>query len=162
MLLRWIDTYPIVSIEDPLSENDDEAMARFTAAVGDTIEVVADDFICTSANRIQEVSTAGACNTALIKPNQAGTLTETKAAFEAAQRAGWESIVSARSGGTEDTTIVDLTIGWGAKQLKVGSFARSERMAKWNKGIRIAEYLNQGGGKLAPRESFPWGASLLN
>lgn len=158
MLLNWIDTYPIVSIEDPLSENDDEAMARFTAAVGDTIEVVADDFICTSAKRIQEVSTAGACNTALIKPNQAGTLTETKAAFEAAKRAGWESIVSARSGETEDTTIVDLAIGWGAKQLKVGSFARSERMAKWNKGLRIAEHLNQGGGKLAPRESFPWGA----
>ena len=158
MLLRWIDTYPIVSIEDPLSENDDQAMANFTAAVGDSIEVVADDFICTSAQRIQEVSTIGACNTALIKPNQVGTLTETKAAFESAQRAGWESIVSARSGETEDTTIVDLAIGWGAKQLKVGSFARSERMAKWNEGLRIAEYLGQGGGKLAPRESFPWGA----
>jgi len=158
ILLEWIETYPIVSIEDPLSENDDQAMAKFTAAVGNNIEVVADDFICTSAKRICEVSAFGACNTALIKPNQAGTLTETKAALDAAREAGWEVIVSARSGETEDTTIVDLAIGWGVKQLKVGSFARSERMAKWNKGLRIAELLNQDGGKLAPRKSFPWGA----
>jgi enolase len=158
MLLRWINDYPIVSIEDPLSETDDQAMARFTAAVGNKVEVVADDFICTSANRIREVATIEACNTALIKPNQAGTLTETKAAFEAARAAGWESIVSARSGETEDTTIVDLAIGWGVKQLKVGSFARSERMAKWNAGLRIAESLGQDGGTLAPRETFPWGS----
>ncbi|MEQ8954188.1 MAG: phosphopyruvate hydratase [Porticoccaceae bacterium] len=158
MLLGWIETYPIVSIEDPLSENDDQAMAKFTAAVGEKIEVVADDFICTSARRIHEVSAIGACNTALIKPNQAGTLTETKAALDAAREVGWEAIISARSGETEDTTIVDLAIGWGVKQLKVGSFARSERMAKWNAGLRIAEILNQGGGKLAPRKSFPWGA----
>ncbi|MEQ9566084.1 MAG: enolase C-terminal domain-like protein, partial [Pseudomonadales bacterium] len=157
-LLGWIETYPIVSIEDPLSENDDQAMAKFTAAVGEKIEVVADDFICTSARRIHEVSAIGACNTALIKPNQAGTLTETKAALDAAREVGWEAIISARSGETEDTTIVDLAIGWGVKQLKVGSFARSERMAKWNAGLRIAEILNQGGGKLAPRKSFPWGA----
>jgi len=157
MLLHWVETYPIVSIEDPLGETDDQAMARFTAAVGKNVEVVADDFICTSANRIQEVATIGACNTALIKPSQAGTLTETKAALEASREAGWESIVSARSGETEDTTIVDLAIGWGVKQLKVGSFARSERMAKWNAGLRIAESIGQGGGKLAPRESFPWG-----
>lgn len=157
MLLHWVETYPIVSIEDPLGETDDQAMARFTAAVGKNVEVVADDFICTSANRIQEVATISACNTALIKPNQAGTLTETKAALQASREAGWESIVSARSGETEDTTIVDLAIGWGVKQLKVGSFARSERMAKWNAGLRIAESIGQGGGKLAPRESFPWG-----
>ena len=157
MLLRWLDDYPIVSIEDPLAEDDTEGMARFTRAAGDRVEVVADDFICTTAARIESAAAAGACNTALIKPNQVGTLTETRAAFDAAQSAGWESIVSARSGETEDTTIVHLAVGWGAKQLKVGSFARSERMAKWNEGLRIAEVLGQGGGLLAPRASFPWG-----
>ena len=157
MLIKWIDRYPIVAIEDPVSEDDSEAMVKFTAAAGDKVEVVADDFICTSATRIQDAAAMGACNTALIKPNQAGTLTETREAFEASRKAGWESIVSARSGETEDTTIVHLAVGWGVKQLKVGSFARSERMAKWNEGLRVAESLGQGGGFIAPRKSFPWG-----
>ena len=157
MLLGWIDRYPIVAIEDPLGEDDTSAMAKFTKAAGDKIEVVADDFVCTSATRIQAAAAEGACNTALIKPNQAGTLSETKAALDASREAGWEAIVSARSGETEDTTIVHLAVGWGVKQLKVGSFARSERMAKWNEGLRIAESLGQGGGRIAPRKSFPWG-----
>jgi len=157
MLLGWLERYPIVAIEDPLGEDDAAAMASFTAAAGGAVEVVADDFICTTAARIGEAAAMGACNTALIKPNQAGTLTETRAALEAARAAGWEAIVSARSGETEDTTIVHLAVGWGVKQLKVGSFARSERMAKWNEGLRIAESLGQGGGRLAPRASFPWG-----
>ena len=156
MLLHWIGHYPIVAIEDPLAEDDTETMAKFTAAAGDKIEVVADDFVCTSANRIQAAAAAGACNTALIKPNQAGTLSETRAALEASREAGWESIVSARSGETEDTTIVHLGVGWGVKQLKVGSFARSERMAKWNEGLRIAESLGQGSGRMASRKRFPW------
>lgn len=157
MLLRWIESYPIVAIEDPVAEDDVAAMAKFTVAAGDRVEIVADDFICTSASRIEAAASAGACNTALIKPNQAGTLTETRAALEAARQAGWESIVSARSGETEDTTIVHLAIGWGAKQLKVGSFARSERMAKWNEGLRIAEALGQPAGQIMPRDRFPWG-----
>jgi enolase len=157
MLLRWLERYPIVAIEDPLGEDDGAALARFTAAAGDGVQVVADDFICTTAARIQNAAAQGACNTALIKPNQAGTITETKAALDAARQTGWGSIVSARSGETEDTTIVHLAVGWGVKQLKVGSFARSERMAKWNEGLRIAERLGQGGGHLAARASFPWG-----
>ena len=157
MLLGWIDRYPIVAIEDPLGEDDTDAMAKFTAAAGDKIEVIADDFVCTSAARIHAAAAAGACNTALIKPNQAGTLSETKAALDASRKAGWEAIVSARSGESEDTTIVHLAVGWGVKQLKVGSFARSERMAKWNEGLRIAESLGPDGGILAPRPSFPWG-----
>ncbi|WP_426415483.1 phosphopyruvate hydratase [Aestuariirhabdus sp. LZHN29] len=157
MLLRWIERYPIVAIEDPLGEDDPEAMAAFTAAAGDKVEVIADDFICTSASRIEEAHRGGACNTALIKPNQVGTLTETKAALDRSRQLGWESIVSARSGETEDTTIVHLAVGWGVKQLKVGSFSRSERMAKWNEGLRVAETLGQQGGRLAPRKSFPWG-----
>jgi enolase len=157
MLLRWLERYPIVSIEDPLAEHDSDAMAKFTAAAGNGVEVVADDFICTSASRIADAAARGACNTALIKPNQVGTLSETRAAFEASLSANWDSIVSARSGETEDTTIVHLAVGWGALQLKVGSFARSERMAKWNEGLRIAESLGQDGGILPPRSSFPWG-----
>ena len=157
MLLGWLERYPVVSIEDPLGEDDAEGLARFTTAAGPGIEVVADDFICTDAQRIREGAAAGACNTALIKPNQAGTLSEALAALDAARAAGWESIVSARSGESEDVTIVHLAVGWGTKQLKVGSFARSERMAKWNEGLRIAEALGQRGGRLAPRSSFPWG-----
>ena len=107
--------------------------------------------------RIEDGAKIGACNTALIKPNQVGTLSETKAAFDAARAAGWESIVSARSGETEDVTIVHLAVGWGAKQIKVGSFSRSERMAKWNEGLRVAETLGQSGGYLASKASFPWG-----
>ena len=157
MLLQWIASYPIVAIEDPLGEEDTDAMVKFTAAAGDKVEVVADDFVCTSATRIQDAASKKACNTALIKPNQAGTLSETSAALEASRKVGWESIVSARSGETEDTTIVHLAIGWGVKQLKVGSFARSERMAKWNEGLRIAESLGQDGGRIPHRESFHWG-----
>ena len=155
MLLSWLARYPIVAIEDPLAEDDPEAMVRFTAAAGDGVQVVADDFICTSAERIAAAAGIGACNTALIKPNQAGTLTETKAALDASREAGWGSIVSARSGETEDVTIVHLAVGWGAKQLKVGSFARSERMAKWNEGLRVAEVL--GDAALPPRSAFRWG-----
>lgn len=157
MLLNWIERYPIIAIEDPLGEDDNDAMSRFTEAAGSKIEVIADDFICTTAARIENAAAIGACNTALIKPNQAGTLTESKAALNAARAAGWEAVVSARSGETEDVTIVHLAVGWGVKQLKVGSFTRSERMAKWNEGLRIAEQLNQDGGLLPARSSFPWG-----
>lgn len=155
MLLNWLERYPIVSIEDPLAEDDDAAMARFTSAAGDRVQVVADDFICTDATRIESAAAAGACNTALIKPNQAGTLSEARAALEAARAAGWQAIVSARSGETEDVTIVHLAVGWGVDQLKVGSFSRSERMAKWNEGIRIADYLPTQR-NLPPRRDFPW------
>ncbi len=156
MLLNWIDHYPIVAIEDPLAEDDDIAMARFTKAVGNRVEVIADDFICTSASRISKAAAMGACNTALIKPNQVGTLTEARAALDMARATGWESIVSARSGESEDIIIVHLAVGWGVKQLKVGSFSRSERMAKWNEGLRIADALNQEGGILFARNTFPW------
>jgi enolase len=157
MLLGWLARYPIVAIEDPLGEDDAAGLRKFTAAAGGRVEVVADDFICTNASRITGAAATGACNTALIKPNQAGTVSETRAALDAARAAGWQSIVSARSGETEDVSVVHLAVGWGAKQLKVGSFARSERMAKWNEGLRIAEALGQTGGNLPPRASFPWG-----
>ena len=157
MLAGWLKRYPVVAIEDPLGEDDVEGMAAFTDRAGAGVQVVADDFICTDASKVRAAEAAGACNTALIKPNQAGTLTETYLALQAARDAGWDAIVSARSGETEDVTIVHLAVGWGVKQLKVGSFARSERMAKWNEGLRLAEALGQGEGALAPRSAFPWG-----
>jgi len=141
MLISWIDRYPIVSIEDPLAEHDAEGLRRFTQAVGERVQIVGDDFLVTNAERVRAAAGQGACNAVLIKPNQAGTITEAKAALDMAREAGWGAIVSARSGETEDVTIVHLAVGWGALQLKVGSFARSERMAKWNEGLRIEEAL---------------------
>ena len=156
LLLGWLDRYPIVSVEDPLAEDDPDGMAKFTAAAGDRVQIVGDDFLVTDAARVREAAAAGACNALLVKPNQAGTLTETRAAFEAARAAGFGAIVSARSGETEDVTIVHLAVGWGAWQLKVGSFARSERMAKWNEGLRIADALGDAA-CLPPKHVFPWG-----
>ncbi|MBV9967541.1 MAG: phosphopyruvate hydratase [Alphaproteobacteria bacterium] len=153
MLIGWLDKYPIVSIEDPLGENDAEGLRRFTAAVGDKVQIVGDDFLVTNAERVRNAAAIGACNAVLVKPNQAGTVTEAKAALDAAHAAGWGAIVSARSGETEDVTIVHLAVGWGAGQLKVGSFARSERMAKWNEALRIEE-------ALGARARFAGGAPL--
>jgi enolase len=140
LLWSWLARYPIVSIEDPLAEDDVVGLKRFTAAAPG-VQVVGDDFLVTRAGRVSEAAAAGACNAVLIKPNQAGTVTETKAALDAGKRAGWGTIVSARSGETEDVTIAHLAVGWDAGQIKVGSFARSERMAKWNELIRIEEAL---------------------
>lgn len=140
-LLRWVERYPIRMIEDPMAEDDPAGFARFTAAVKGRVQVVADDLVVTSARRVADMAGRGAGTTALIKPNQAGTLTETRAALDAARRAGWGAIVSARSGESEDVTIAHLAVGWGVGQFKVGSFTRSERMAKWNEMLRIEEAL---------------------
>ncbi len=145
LLLRWCERYPVASIEDPLAEDDPAAFARFTAAVGSRLQVVGDDFLVSDAALLQEAAAAGAANTVLLKPNQRGTLSETRRCWDAAREAGYAAIVSARSGETEDTTIVDLAIGWDVGQLKVGSFARSERMAKWNEALRIEQRLGAQG-----------------
>jgi enolase len=141
LLVTWIDAYPIVSMEDPFAENDIEGMRAFTARCGHRIQIVGDDFLVTDAARIREAARSGCCNAALLKPNQIGTVSETLAAWRAAQAEGWGAIVSARSGESEDVSIVHLAVGWGVPQLKVGSFARSERMAKWNEALRIEEQL---------------------
>ncbi|MEY4123978.1 MAG: hypothetical protein RL770_559 [Pseudomonadota bacterium] len=141
MLLRWVGKYPIVSIEDPLAEDDSVGFARFTKAIGHRLQIVGDDFLVSNSNLIREAAKLGAANTVLLKPNQRGTLSETLEAWKVAQELGYSAIVSARSGETEDTTIVDLAIGWNVGQLKVGSFARSERMVKWNHALRIEEQL---------------------
>jgi len=141
MLLRWVEKYPIVSIEDPLAEDDSVGFARFTKAIGHRLQIVGDDFLVSNSSLIREAANLGAANTVLLKPNQRGTLSETLGAWKVAQELGYSAIVSARSGETEDTTIVDLAIGWNVGQLKVGSFARSERMVKWNHALRIEEQL---------------------
>jgi len=139
MLLDWIDRYPIASIEDPLAEDDRDGWIAFTRAAGARIQIIGDDYLTTNAARVRAAASHGACNAVLIKPNQAGTVTETFAALSAGRTAGFATIVSARSGETEDVSIVHLAVGWNAGQLKVGSFARSERMAKWNEALRIEE-----------------------
>ncbi|MCO5129916.1 MAG: phosphopyruvate hydratase [Xanthobacteraceae bacterium] len=141
MLGRWCAAYPIISIEDPVAEDDAEGFVAFTRAHGDRCQVIGDDFLVTNAARVQKAAADEAATAVLIKPNQAGTVTETRAALEAGKALGLGTIVSARSGETEDTTIVDLAVGWDAGQLKVGSFSRSERMAKWNACLRIEEML---------------------
>ena len=141
MLLRWVEKYPIVSIEDPLAEDDSVGFSRFTKAIGHRLQIVGDDFLVSNSSLIREAANLGAANTVLLKPNQRGTLSETLQAWRVAQELGYSAIVSARSGETEDTTIVDLAIGWNVGQLKVGSFARSERMVKWNHALRIEEQL---------------------
>ena len=140
MLLRWLDAYPIVSVEDPFAEQDHEAMRAFTKAAGARVQIVGDDLFVTSAARLDPAL----ANCVLLKPNQVGTVSETLACWNAAKDKGMRAIVSARSGETEDVSIVHLAVGWGVSQLKVGSFSRSERMAKWNEGLRIEEAL---GGK---------------
>ncbi|HXX13016.1 MAG TPA: phosphopyruvate hydratase [Burkholderiales bacterium] len=158
VVLDWIRRFPIVSVEDPMAEDDPEGMARFTAAVGARVQVVGDDFLVTNAELVEQAARGHACNAVLIKPNQAGTVTETRAAFEAGHRAGFGTVISARSGESEDVSIVHLCVGWDAGQLKVGSFARSERMAKWNEGLRIEQALG-GAARFAGREVLP-GPSL--
>lgn len=141
VLLDWVARYPILSIEDPVAEDDRDGMIAFTAAVGDRVQVIGDDYLVTHAGRVDAAAGDRACNAVLIKPNQAGTISETLAALQAAKRHRMGTIVSARSGETEDVMISHLSVGWNAGQLKVGSFARSERMAKWNELLRIEEAL---------------------
>ncbi|MBU6273025.1 MAG: phosphopyruvate hydratase [Betaproteobacteria bacterium] len=157
LLGDWLEAYPIVSIEDPLAEDDPAGMAEFTRLHGNRVQIIGDDFLVTSAARIAQAAALPACNCALIKPNQAGTVTETRAALEAARQAGWSTVISARSGETEDVAIAHLAVGWNAGQLKVGSFARSERMAKWNECLRIAEALGPSA-RFAGRGALPPGA----
>ena len=153
LLLGWVARYPIVSVEDPVAEDDAAGFRKFTAATAERVQVIGDDFLVTNAARVRAAAERREVTAVLIKPNQAGTLTETKAALDAARAGGLAAIVSARSGETEDVTIVHLAVGWDAGQLKVGSFTRSERMAKWNEALRIEE-------ALGASASFAGGAAL--
>ena len=138
---RWIDEYPIVSIEDGLAEDDWDGWAKLTAAIGDRCQLVGDDIFVTNTERLARGIESGIGNAILIKVNQIGTLSETLEAIEMARAAGYLSVISHRSGETEDTFIADLAVGTGAGQIKTGSASRTDRVAKYNQLLRIEEQL---------------------
>jgi enolase len=138
-----VDEYPIVSIEDPLQEDDWDGYVSLTAAIGDKVQIVGDDFFVTNPARLKEGIEKKAANSILVKVNQIGTLTETFDAVEMAHRAGYTSMMSHRSGETEDTTIADLAVALNCGQIKTGAPARSDRVAKYNQLLRIEQELGE-------------------
>lgn len=149
-----IANYPIVSIEDPLQEDDWEGYTKLTAAIGDKVQIVGDDFFVTNPARLAEGIEKKAANALLVKVNQIGTLTETFDAVEMAHRAGYRTMMSHRSGETEDTTIADLAVALNCGQIKTGAPARSERVAKYNQLLRIEQELGDAA-VYAGRSAFP-------
>jgi enolase len=137
----WVARYPIVSLEDGLAEDDWEGWRHLTERLGRTIQLVGDDLLVTNTERIARAIEEDAANSVLIKLNQIGTLTETIGAIDMARAAGWGAMISHRSGETEDTTIADLAVAMGTGQLKTGAPSRSERVAKYNRLLRIEEEL---------------------
>lgn len=137
----WVDQYPILSIEDPMAEDDWEGWALLRRAIGDRVQLIGDDLFTTNRSRIQMGVDRDVANSVLIKLNQIGTVSETLEAIRQTQEAGWLPVISARSGETEDAFIAHLAVATNAGQLKVGSFSRSERMAKWNEVLRIRRHL---------------------
>ncbi|NLZ56704.1 MAG: phosphopyruvate hydratase, partial [Corynebacterium sp.] len=149
-----VDEYPIVSIEDPLQEDDWEGYIALTAAIGDKVQLVGDDFFVTNPVRLKEGIQKKAANSILVKVNQIGTLTETFDAVDMAHRAGYTSMMSHRSGETEDTTIADLAVALNCGQIKTGAPARSDRVAKYNQLLRIEQLLGDAA-VYAGRDAFP-------
>ena len=149
-----IEEYPIVSIEDPLDENDWDGYVNLTREIGDKVQIVGDDFFVTNPQRLREGIDKGAANALLVKVNQIGTLTETFDAVELAHRNGYRTMMSHRSGETEDTTIADLAVALSCGQIKTGAPARSERVAKYNRLLRIEEELDAAA-RYAGRDAFP-------
>jgi len=145
VLCGWVDKYPIISIEDGCSELDWEGSTLLTEKLGSRIQLIGDDLFTTNIDRIKEGISRKACNSVLIKMNQIGSITETLDTIEFTKNAGYLPVISARSGETEDATIVHLAIATNAGQLKVGSVARSERSVKWNETIRMEEVLGSQG-----------------
>jgi enolase len=154
-----LDAYPLVSIEDPLSEDDWDGWVELTTAIGDRVQIVGDDLFVTNPERLEEGIERGAANALLVKVNQIGTLTETLDAVALAHNSGYRTMMSHRSGETEDTTIADLVVAVGSGQIKSGAPARSERVAKYNQLLRIEEALGDAAryaGDLAfPRFAVP-------
>jgi enolase len=133
----WARRHGLVSIEDPLGEDDWDAWRLATSLLGADVQLLGDDLFATSPDRLAHGITAGVANAVLVKPNQAGTLSDAREALELAQREGYATVVSARSGDSEDAWLADLAVGWRSGQIKVGSTQRSERTAKWNRLLRI-------------------------
>ena len=142
-LTELVNKYPIISIEDGMDENDWDGWKLLTEAIGDRVQLVGDDLFVTNVERLERGIAQGVANSILIKGNQIGTLTETIAAVDMAHRAGYTSIMSHRSGETEDNTIADLAVALNTRQIKTGSASRSDRMAKYNQLLRIEEELDE-------------------
>jgi enolase len=136
-----VDAYPIISIEDGMDEDDWDGWKLLTDAIGDRVQLVGDDLFVTNTTRLSRGIEQGIGNSILIKVNQIGTLTETLEAIEMATRAGYTSVISHRSGETEDTTIADIAVATNAGQIKTGSLSRTDRVAKYNQLLRIEEHL---------------------
>ena len=143
LLAGWVDRFPIVSLEDGLAEDDWDGWSALTERLGKSVQLIGDDLFATQITRLRTGIERQSGNAVLIKLNQVGTLTETFDAIALAQQAGFRTVVSARSGETEDATIADLAVATGAGQIKIGSVARSERLAKYNRLLRIEEDLRQ-------------------
>ena len=150
----WVASYPIISIEDGMAEDDWEGWRLLMDRLGDRVQVVGDDLYTTNVKRIQRGIDEKCTNSVLIKLNQIGTLSETLDAMEMARKAGWSNVISHRSGETEDTTIADLAVATSAGQIKTGAPARSERVAKYNRLLRIEEELGEGA-RYAGRSVLP-------
>jgi enolase len=155
ILATWVDKYPIISIEDGMSEGDWDGWKLLTDRLGKKVQIVGDDLFVTNTKILKEGIDKGIANSILIKINQIGTLTETFEAIEMAKRAGYTAVISHRSGETEDSTIADIAVGMNAGQIKTGSLSRSDRMAKYNQLLRIEEDL----GDVA---SYPGRAAFYN
>ena len=141
LFAAWVDKYPILSIEDPLDQDDWDGYRSFTQTLGSRVQIVGDDFFVTNPKRLAEGFAKGCANSILVKVNQIGTLTETFEAVDLARRNGYTAVISHRSGETEDATIADIAVATGAGQIKTGSASRSDRIAKYNQLLRIEEDL---------------------
>ncbi|MFH1858564.1 MAG: enolase C-terminal domain-like protein, partial [Candidatus Omnitrophota bacterium] len=153
----WVERYPIVSIEDGLAEDDWEGWKRLTDRLGEKIQLVGDDLFVTNVERLREGIQRGIANSILIKVNQIGTLTETLETIALAKKSGYTTVISHRSGETEDTTIAHLAVATNAGQIKTGSLCRTDRIAKYNELLRIEEALGKRatyGGKLWGRRGL--------
>ena len=153
LLLGWMKRYPILSIEDPLAEDDIDGLRELAAKVGNGIQITGDRLLPTDAERVHRIAALGAANTLLVRPDRRSTLSETKKAFDAARIAGFNTILSGGTSETEDVTIAHLAVGWNAGQMKMGSFSGSEHLAKWNEALRIEQAL-AGKGRFAGRAAL--------
>jgi enolase len=151
---EWLDAYPIVSLEDPLAEDDWSGWQALTAALGDKVQIVGDDLFVTNPERLRRGIAERSANALLVKVNQIGTITETLEAVSLAHRSGFACMISHRSGETEDTTIADLAVATNCGQMKTGAPARSERVAKYNQLLRIEELLDDAAA-FAGHAAFP-------
>ena len=154
-LAEWVEQYPIISIEDGMAEDDWDGWSALTSKLGGRVQLVGDDLFVTDPRTIAAGIERGVANSVLIKLNQIGTLSETLDAIDTAMQAGYTTVISHRSGETEDTTIADLAVATGAGQIKTGSLSRSDRVAKYNRLLRIEEELAEGNECVYPgRKAF--------